>query len=462
MKNNSDSLIRDLTEGNIPRLLLSFAAPLFFSNALQAVYNVVDMIVVGRVIGGVGMSAVATGGNILAILSFAAMGFSSAGQVIIAHSIGEKDLDSVRRTIGTMFSLLLATALCLSVCCYLLRTVILDLMNVPQEARGYTLQYMVICLTGLPFIYGYNIVSAIMRGMGDSRRPFIFVALASIMNILLDLLFIAVLHMEVMGAALATVIGQSFSFLYAIFYLYRNRIRFGFDFSFQNFLPDRKTAENLCSLGIPMAIQYAAINTSMTVVAAWVNSFGIVASALSGILHKLNTMMGVMRQALTTAAASMVSQNLGARKYSRVPRILFCAFACAALIQTIFVMILLTRPMALFGLFTNDTAILSSTSLILLPSILSAYAAATRTFAFGLINGSGNSRLNLIIAVLDGMICRICLAYYLGWFLGMGPKGFWIGEALAGYMPIMIGGSYYLSGRWKSCQKTSGTQCSRG
>jgi len=442
-------MVNDLTVGSVPKLLLMFAAPLFLSNALQAVYNIVDMIVVGQVVGGNGMSAVATGGNVLNILNFIVMGFASAGQIIIARSVGEKDMDTVKKTIGNMFTLLLAAAVIMSVICVFIREWLLDLVNTPPEAYAYTMDYTLVCMVGLVFIYGYNIVSAIMRGMGDSKRPFMFVGIASVINIVLDILFVAVFRMEVIGAALATVIGQGVSFLFAICYFYRHKEEFGFDFKVKSFVPDMPTVKRLVALGVPMALQSAAITISMTVVAAWVNTFGVVASACAGVLNKLNSLVGIMSQALTTSAGSMTGQNLGAKKYDRVPKILLWASGCALIVVTGYIAILVAFPEVMVGLFTGDATILASASLIILPSVVNAFGVVTRTFAFGIINGSGNSKLNLLVAIIDGMIARILLAYILGFTLGMGPQGFWLGDALAGFVPLFIGGGYYISGKWK-------------
>ena len=129
---------------------------------------------------GAGMSAVAIGGNVLSILNFIVMGFSGAGQIIIARSVGQKDNEAVKKTIGTMFSLLLSAAIIMSILCFFFREWLLNLVNTPKEAYAYTLDYTLVCMVGLVFIYGYNIVSAIMRGMGDSKRPFMFVAIASV------------------------------------------------------------------------------------------------------------------------------------------------------------------------------------------------------------------------------------------------------------------------------------------
>ncbi len=447
--NEQKSMVKDLTSGSVPRLLLIFAAPLFVSNALQAIYNIVDMIVVGQVIGGNGMSAVATGGNVLSILNFVVMGFAGAGQIIIARSVGQKDMNAVKKTIGTMFTLLLSAAILMSVLCFFAREWLLNLVNTPAEAYQYTMDYTLVCMIGLVFIYGYNIVSAIMRGMGDSKRPFMFVAIASIINIILDILFVAILHMEVIGAALATVIGQGASFIFAIYYFYQHRESFGFDFKPNSFIPDPETIGKLCSLGIPMAIQSAAVSISMTVVAAWVNSFGVVSSACAGVLNKLNMLVGILSMSLTTAAGSMISQNLGARKYNRIPKILLWASGCAFAIVSVYIAALISFPEAMVGLFTNDSAILASASIIILPCVVNAFGAVSRTFGFAIINGSGNSKLNLLVAIIDGMIARILLAYILGWRVGMGPQGFWLGDALAGFMPFIIGLGYYLSKKWQ-------------
>lgn len=447
--NEKKTMVKDLTNGSVPKLLLVFAAPLFVSNALQAIYNIVDMIVVGQVIGGTGMSAVSIGGNVLSILNFVVMGFAGAGQIIIARLVGQKDSEGIKKTIGTMFTILLSAAVLMSVICFFVRDWLLKLVNTPEESYSYTMDYTLVCMVGLVFIYGYNIVSAIMRGMGDSKRPFMFVAIASLINIVLDILFVAILKMEVRGAALATVIGQGVSFIYAMCYFYIHREEFGFDFKPRSFIPSMDTVGKLCALGIPMAIQSAAITISMTVVAAWVNSFGVIYSACAGVLNKLNLLVGILSQSLTTAAGSMVGQNLGAKKYKRVPQILVSAASCTFIIVSFYVAAIIAFPEFMVGLFTSDEAILARASVIILPTVVNAFGAVTRSFAFAIINGSGNSKLNLLVAIIDGMIARITIAFILGWKVGMGPQGFWLGDALAGFVPFIIGFSYFASGKWK-------------
>jgi len=449
MSKRNSSMVTDLTGGNVAKLLLQFAFPLFVSNALQAVYNIVDMIIVGRFIGGAGMSAVSIGGDILHLLTFVAMGFSSAGQVLVAQAVGAKRMDSVQKIIGTMFTFLLATSVIMSAVCFFLRVSLLGWLNTPAESYAFTMDYTVTCIVGLVFIYGYNIVSAILRGMGDSRRPFVFIAIAAVMNTILDIVFVAVLRMQVFGAALATVISQAASFLIALVYLYKRRESFGFDFKLSSFAIDKTALTKLVALGVPMAIQSAAINLSKIVLTSWINLSGVVYSALSGIYNKVNMMISIVSNSFTTAGSTMVGQNLGAGKYDRVPKILRTVFVCGMIISTAFAVIMLFFSQQIFSLFTTDAEVLAAGVILVIPAVLNFYGSATRSMSFSLINGSGNTKLNFAVAIIDGMISRIGIAALLGFGVGMGCQGFWYGDALAGFMPMVIGMCYYLSGKWR-------------
>ena len=446
---SSSSMVRDMTRGPVVSQLIRFTLPLFVSNALQAVYNLVDMVIVGNYIGKAGMSAVSIGGDILHLLTFVAMGFSSAGQVIIAQAVGAKQHDAIKKTIGTMFTFLLSFSVVMAAVCYALRRSVLGWLNTPAASYDYTMDYMVTCVFGLLFIYGYNIVSAILRGMGDSRRPFMFIGIAAILNIILDVLFVKYLGMAVFGAALATVIGQGVSFLVSLIYLYRRRESFGFDFKPSSFRVDGPQFRRLLALGVPMAIQSAAINFSKIILTSWINLFDVTYSALAGIFNKVNIVCGVISQSFTAAGSTMTGQNLGARQYGRVNRVLLTIFAFTLAISLLLTAVMLLWPDAVYGMFTTDADVLGLAGVLTLPLILNFYGSATRSVAFSLINGSGKSKLNLAVAIIDGVISRIGLAALLGFVLKMDCRGFWLGVSLAGFMPLCIGAAYYLSGRWK-------------
>ena len=449
MANRNSSMVTDLTDGNVTKLLLKFAFPLFVSNALQAVYNIVDMIVVGQYIGGIGMSAVSIGGDVLHLLTFVAIGFSSAGQILISQDVGAKRMEAVQKTIGTMFTFLLGISLVISVGCYFIRDLILGLLNTPAESYTYTMDYTVTCIVGLFFIYGYNTISAILRGMGDSRRPFIFIAIAAVVNIILDLLFVAVCEMAAYGAALATVISQGISFVTALAYLYMHKESFGFDFKSTSFRIDPQAFKKLVALGVPMAIQSAAINLSKIVLTSWINLYGVIFSALSGLYNKINMLIGIVSQSFTTAGSSMIGQNLGAKKYDRVPKIMKVVLCCSLLISTILAAALLFFSESIFRMFTTDEEVLVKASIVVFPAILNIYGAATRSMSFSLMNGSGNAKLNFAIAIIDGMISRIGISALLGFVVGMGCQGFWYGDALAGFIPMVIGLVFFFSGKWR-------------
>ncbi len=444
------TMVNDLTKGNVTKVLLKFAFPLFLSNALQAIYNIVDMIVVGQYIGGAGMSAVSIGGDILHLLTFVAMGFSSAGQVIIAKDVGAGRLDKVRCTIGTMFTFLFIVSVAISIICFCIRTPMLKLLNTPAESFDYTMDYMVICIIGLVFIYGYNIVSAILRGMGDSRRPFTFVAIAAVLNLVLDIIFVAYLDMKVFGAALATVVAQGVSFIVSLVYLYRCRDNFCFDFKLKSFVIEKEALSNLVALGVPMAIQAAAVSISKVVLMAWINMSGVVFSALAGIYNKINVMSAIVSNAFTTAGSAMVGQNLGAKKDERIPQILKTVGICGTVISVIISAVIVCFPDGVFAAFTSDAEVLAVASILISPIVLNLFGSATRSVSFSIINGSGNTKLNLAVAIIDGVISRIGIAALLGFAMNMGCLGFWYGDALAGFVPIIIGMSFYFSGKWKT------------
>lgn len=444
-------MIVDFTQGNVTKLLLTFAAPLFLSNLLQIVYNMVDMIVVGHYCGSVGLSGVSIGGDISNFLTFLAMGFSNAGQVIISQYIGAGEEEKVGKFIGTMCTFLLSCALALSVICLIFHEPIMRLMNTPAESWDATLAYATTCMTGLVFIYGYNIVSAVLRGMGDSKHPFIFVSIAAVLNLVLDIVFVAFMDMGTFGAALATVIGQTVSFLSAVIFLYKNQHRLGFTINRSCFTHlDMEMLMTLIKLGLPMAIKSASVQFSKLFVNAWINSYGVIVSAVAGIANKFNSISNLFSNAVNTAGSSMVGQNIGAQNYKRVPKIMTVTFSVTITIACVMAVALLTVPELIFSIFTQEADVLAVCMEYLPIGVLVFFGAAFRAPMNTLINGSGNYRVNFAVAILDGIVLRIGLAVLLGLILDFGYIGFWYGDALASFTPFVIGVVYYFTGAWKT------------
>ncbi len=450
----SNNLIQDFTVGSIPKQLFWFATPLFLSSLLQVVYNMVDMIVVGQVMGSNGLSGVSVGGDVSNFLTFVAMGISNAGQVIISQYIGAGKREKLGRFITTMFSFLTACAIVMSIICLLLRREILALMQTPQEAFSQALDYSTVCISGMVFIYGYNMVSAVLRGMGDSKHPFVFISIAAVLNIVLDIVLVMGFNMEAFGAALATVISQGASFISCCIFLYKKRREFGFEIQKKWFLHlEKSMLADLVKLGVPMAIKSASIHFSKMFVNSWINSYGVEVSAFAGIANKINSISNLVSNSVNTAGSSMVGQNIGGKKYARVPKILGTIFCVTVCISAIVSILIVSFPQQIFGIFTSDKAVLAVAKDYLTVAVLIFFGSAFRAPSNALINGSGIYKINFATAIFDGIVMRIGLSVLFGLALNMGHIGFWLGDALAGYTPFFIGIFFFISGKWKNTKQ---------
>ena len=442
--------IKDFTQGNITKQLVVFAWPLFLSNLLQVVYNLVDMVVVGNVLGKVGLSAVSVGGDLSHLLTFIAMGYASAGQVLIARYVGARQTDKIGRFVGTMSSFLLVCALVVSVVALSIQDRLLQWMNTPELAYEGAASYSAICMIGLVFIYGYNVVSAILRGMGDSKHPFIFVSIAAVTNLVLDLLFVVGFDMGPGGAALATVISQGFSFMACVVFLYRNREKFGLEVSKSDFIRwDGEMLGALVKLGTPMAIKSASIQISKLFVNSWINSYGVVVSAFAGIANKISSIINLISNAMNTAGSTVVGQNIAAGKFERVKQTMGSLAKITLSVATALSLLICLFPGPFFGIFTDDQAVLALVGDYLPIAVLLLYGSAARAIMNALLNGSGNYMVNFATAIFDGIVMRIGLAVLFGLVLDMRHFGFWLGDALAGFTPFVIGVVFYFSGVWK-------------
>lgn len=450
MNSKDNEIIQDLTVGNVPAVLFRFAMPLFASGLLQTLYNMVDMVVVGNVIGSDGIAAVSIGGDLLNLLTFVAFGLSNAGQIIIAQYIGAARKDKLGRFIETLFTILMSCAAVMTAAFLLLSDSLMRWMNTPASAWQLTKDYLLTCIAGLVLIYGYNMVSAILRGFGDSRHPFLFIAIASVVNIILDIVFVAGLHMGTFGAALATVIGQGISFVFALRVLYRHKDQFCFLMKPSGFRIHADEAKVLLKLGIPMAIQSAAINISKLFVNSYINTYGVTATAVTGIGNKLELIITVISQAVSSAGGAMIAQCIGAGKYDRVKKVILTSFAMIGLPAAVLSLITVFWTDWLFGIFTSDRDVMTLAMTFVPVAIVLYIGCVARSPMFALINGTGNSKLNLSVALLDGVVTRIGLALLLGVVFHMRYYGFWYGNALSGFVPFIIGMVYYLSGRWRS------------
>lgn len=444
------TLIQDFTTGNITSQLLKFSAPLFLANLLQIVYNMVDMVIVSYVVGKTGLSAVAVGGDVSSFLTFISMGFSSATQIIIAQRVGAGRKDELGRFIGTTFQFLFSCAIAMSVICFVLRRQILNVLNTPVESFEQALGYSTVCIAGLIFIYGYNAVSAVLRGLGDSKHPLLFVAIAAGLNVLLDLVFVVKYNWGATGAALATVISQAVSFICCVVFLWKNRSKLGFNVQLDYFLHiDHAMLKPLINLGIPLALRLAAIQFSRLFVSSWINSYGVAVSAMAGIGSKIFNISSLFSNAVNAAGSSMVGQNIGAGNFDRVPKILRSAFSIVGSIALVLSALVVFFPNQVFGIFTNDPEVMVLAMEYIPIAVLLFFGCACRDTMYALTNGSGHTKINFVCAILDGLILRISLSLFFGLYLGMEYRGFWLGDALSGFTPTVISLIFYFSGKWR-------------
>jgi putative MATE family efflux protein len=442
-------MIRDMTQGSVIKQLLRFSIPFMIANALQIAYNLVDMVIVGQYVGSAGLSAVAVGTDIMHLELLACMGFCSAGQVLISQSVGAGNREGIRHCIGTMFTMMTIAALVVTVLGLRWIDPLLNLLNVPAEAYTAAKIYSQVCFVGTIFTYGYNIVAAILRGMGDSKHPLIFVTIAALLNLALDMVLVAGLHWGTMGAALATVIGQGVSLITSLVYLYHRREGFGFDFQPKSFLIHGPTCKTLLKLGIPLALQSSAVSISQLFITSNINAYGVVVSAVNGVGAKLGQIAMVITNAIQMSGSSMIGQNFSARKKDRVSRIVWLSWGISLGFCTLLSVISGCFPEQIFGLFNREPEILAMSHEYVIILILNFIGFGLRAPMMALINGLGCAKFALVIGILDGIVARVGLAVLLGEAIGMGIMGYWLGSVVAGFVPFVVGGVFFWSGLWK-------------
>ncbi len=446
---NSHTHLKDFTRGNITKQLLLFALPFMASNALQVLYSTIDMIIVGKYVGTPGLSAVSQSSMIVNFATMVCLGFSNAGQVIIAQALGAKKYKEMNEVMGTLTIYVLLLSVTFSGVIIVLSKWILNVMNIPTESYGMAMDYLIICAAGLFFTAGYNLVSAVLRGMGDAKRPFLFIGIASAVNLVLDILFTGILGWGVAGAAYATIIGQAVSFVFSVYYLIKHKDAFGFDFKKEIFVLNKKYTGMITGLGTPMAIQSGFINVSMLFVNSMINNVGVVASATFGVGCRIDDIINKISQGIQYAAMPMISMNIGAQNKERAKQVVYKAWIISGIFTVFCMLLYIFFGKHLFVLFSDDPLVhdMSSTFIKAILWMFPAFSIMRGSGAF--IQGIGNSKLCMVLAMLDGVVLRIGLSWLFGIALGFGFYGFVLGYGLAPYgyaIPSLI---YFLSGKWK-------------
>lgn len=440
----------NLTSGPILKSLLIFAVPMVLTSLVQQVYSMVDIAVIGKFVGNVGTVGVNVGGELADMVMPVAMGFSTAGQILIAQLVGAGDESKVKKTVGTLLTFMMGLSILLMAAACVFYAPILRLLNCPEEAWGQARNYMLITALGYPFIMGYNAVVGVLRGMGESKRPLIFICVAAVVNIFADVLLVAVIPLEAAGTAIATVASQAGSFLAAFYFMWKKREQFDFELKPSYFKMDGELLKIMVKLAIPQVVRSMLVRVGQLWVNSNANSFGMVVSGTNGVGNKLQKFLEVFVQGIDGAAAAMIGQNLGARKTERAGKITVYTWLSATACALVSVALCLLIPHQIFGIFTNDTEVIAMGATFLQIFCIHFLASAFTGSFQSMVTGCGFVELGFAIGVMDGLVCKIGLSWLFMNVFQMGYLGLWWGVACSRILPGCICLGYFLSGKWKT------------
>lgn len=440
---------QDLTTGSVPRKLIAFALPLLLANLLQSFYSIVDMLVVGRVVGKNGLAAVSNASMIGFIINSVCIGITMGGTVVAAQYKGAGDEKGQTETVGTLFSIAFIASILVTVMGLHVYEPLFRVLNVPLEAMEDACGYMRIICWGTVFVFGYNAVCSIMKGLGDSKSPLYFVAAAAVVNIVLDIILVGPLGLGTKGAAYATVFSQGISLVISVVHLKGKD--FIFDFRPNHFTIKGDKAAAILKVGLPAAIQMAVVNISYLLITGMLNNFGVSVAAASGVGLKVNTLAGMPCWAVGQAVTAMAGQNMGAKKIGRVKETTRAGLGLnlsITLIAAILVQIFAKPIIMLFDPVSTDViedGILYLRICCGVNSLIYAVMYTFDSFAIGI----GSANIAMINALLDAVIVRLPVSWLLAFTAGIGFPGVYIGQALSPLIPAVVGWVYFKSRGWE-------------
>ncbi len=431
-----------LTQGKIGPALVRFAIPFLFASMLQSLYGAADMFVVGQFSGSAAVSGVSTGSQVLNTITHAVLGFCTGGTVLIAQQMGRKNDDGTAKAIGTMAVAFTAMALLMTPILYFFAPQLVTLMQTPVEAFDQACRYVRICACGIPFILGYNVTSGIFRGMGDSKTPVLFIAIACAINIAADFLFVGLLGLASSGAALATVLAQGISFLLSLAHMRRKG--FGFEFKKHHLRIDGYSLKWTFKVGAPLALQNAFISLSFLIITAIINTMGLVASAAVGVTEKLISFFMLPPSAFSMATATMVGQNIGAGQPKRALQTMTTSMTYSLIISAVLFLLTQMMPTVFTGIFSEDPAVIEAAAQYLRSYSIDCLIVC---FVFNLnsyFSGCGQS----LITAAHNMIATLLVRIPMSWALSRIPGAslFYIGLAApaASLLQVVICLAYFL------------------
>ena len=400
----------DFTQGSILKKLCRFMLPVLGALILQAAYGAVDLLVVGRFGSTSGLSAVSTGSQVLNLVTFVVTQLAMGVTVLIARYIGEKREKEIGAVLGGAAVVFTILAGCLFVLLVLFARPISVLMQAPQEALALTASYVRICGCGILFIVAYNVLSAVFRGLGDSRSPLLFVLVACLVNVAGDLVLVAGLHLDAAGAALATVLAQAVSVGCALAILRRKKLPFTFRKSDVRL---NEQCRRFLAIGLPLALQEFLTQLSFLALCAFVNRLGLAASSGYGVASKIVSFVMLVPSALMQSMASFVAQNIGAGNVKRAKKSMFTGIAVGVAFGIVMLALVLRKGDVLAGLFSTDAEVVRRGFEYLRGFAPETIVTAVLFSMVGYFNGSNQTLWVMIQGLIQTLLVRLPLAYYM-------------------------------------------------
>ncbi|MBO8126442.1 MAG: MATE family efflux transporter [Firmicutes bacterium] len=441
---------QDFTEGNIPKHLLKFAIPMFLGNLFQALYNTVDTIWVGRFLGPEALGAVSVGFPIIFALVSLVMGIGMGTTVLVSQYAGARQWDEVRRVVINSFSLLSLAGLAVSLIGYSFNEALLRLVNTPEVLIPLASSYISVFFSGLLFMFVFNVMGAILRGLGDSKTPLRFLIVATVTNIILDPLFIFGIgplpRMEVAGAALATVIAQGISAVLAVRHVYK--VNGLLSINIADYKLDRELTLLTLRIGIPAGLQQTVVSLGALVLMSIVNGFGEIVVAGYGVGVRLDQFAFMPSMSVSMAVSAVVGQNLGAGNEDRAHLALRWALILAGGIALVIALGMQFLAWPISSVFTRDPGVLAHSTEYLRIISLSYVFLASLFSLTGFLRGAGDTVPPMLITLVSLWFVRIPLAKYLS--LIWGSRGIWIGIAISPVIGLTLSVLYYFKGAWRS------------
>lgn len=346
---------RNLTEGSVLKNIIFFALPYLLSYFLQTLYGMADLFIIGQFNGVDGITAVSNGSQVMHMLTVIIVGLAMGTTILIGKAIGAKNEKTASMAIGNTVTLFMGLSLVSTVLLVLSVNGLVKLIGIPSEAIAGTTQYLFICFIGIPFITAYNIISSIYRGLGDSKSPMYFIAIACVANIVLDYLFMGSFHLGPIGAALATTLAQTLSVVIALVAMKRKETHI--KLCKENFIPHKEIMSEILKVGIPVAVQDGCIQVAFIVITVIANHRGLNDAAAVGIVEKIISALFIVPSSMLATVSAMAAQNIGANKHQRAKETLFYAMGITTVYGVIVTLIMQLSVHYVLSLFTSDATV---------------------------------------------------------------------------------------------------------